>query len=200
MRGRMYRAEVERKVLRTQTMDLREYLQSLGMKLLVQEVGEGDLDRVAQLCHRSNQFNLTTKRYTREELADYAGSPSNILLLLKLSDRFGDHGIVGFCMTMVKGTEAIFDTFLISCRVLGRGVETAFLSICADAAARRGGWTLKGCYIPTKKNSQVSNFYERHGFDPLNDEGDERWFKLAWSSACIVVPEHFSIIEQTGTK
>lgn len=207
-RGKMYRAEVARQSLRTQSTDLGDYLQSLEMRVTVEEAdaaNPAELERAAQLCQRTNQFNLSTKRYTREELAAFAAVPSNTLSMLKLSDRFGDYGVVGFCLTILDGDgdgnggEALIDTFLLSCRALGRGVETAFLAKCLDAAVRKGAARFKGLYIPSKKNAQVANFYAKHGFQPLIDspiDGDgQSWFGLTWRPDCIIVPKHFSIAE-----
>jgi len=195
-RGQMYRAEVARQTLRAHATDMGEYLASLEMRIVVQEVGDDDLDRVAQLCLRTNQFNLTTHRHTRDELAAIAAKPANSLHLLKLSDRYGDYGTIGFCMTMVQGAEAIVDTFLMSCRALGRGVETAFLATCAAAAHRKGGTVLRGAYIPTKKNALVADFYPRHGFQPIEREGAGQWYELDWNLGRIAVPPYLTVTVQ----
>lgn len=197
-RGQMYRAEVARKTLRAQATNMGDYLASLEMRLVIQEVGDHDLDRVAQLCLRTNQFNLTTRRHTKDELAAIASHPANSLHLLKLSDRYGDYGTIGFCMTMVRDGAAIVDTFLMSCRALGRGVETAFLAICAEAAYRKGGTVLRGCYIQTKKNALVADFYTRHGFRPIDLPDPGQWYELDWTSSRISVPEHLTVsVEET---
>lgn len=194
-RGKMYRAEAARKSLQTRSTDLGEYLNSLEMRLTVKPVREEDLERAAQLCLRTNQFNMTTKRHTREELAEHARSPASTLLILKLSDRFGDYGSVGLCLAVNAGTEARIDTFLISCRALGRGVETAFLSICIETVAAKGAVTMRGSYIPTSKNAQVATFYERHGFSVIHARDSQVDYELNWHPGCIALPTHFLLTE-----
>lgn len=197
-RGQMYRAEVSRQNLRSQSHDIGDYLASLEMRLCL-EAADSDsrLARVAQLCQRTNQFNLTTKRYTQEELVEFASVPSNTLLLLKLTDRFGDYGVVGFCLTLQNGTEAVIDSFLMSCRALGREAESAFLALCLARAAGKGAQRFKAQYIASKKNAQVANFYPRHGFEPLScnvsEDASQRWFGLTWQAGSIKVPTHFTI-------
>jgi FkbH-like protein len=192
-RSQMYRAEASRRTAQAQFTDLREYLQSLQMTVIVRQAADADLDRAAQLCQRTNQFNLTSRRYTRDELAAVVVDPARLLLLLKLSDRFGDYGTVGLCVLITNGDEAVFDTFLLSCRVLGRGVETAFLTLCAQAAVRTGATRLIGRYIETSKNGQVADFYPRHGFTVTDRAPGERHFALPWNPTVMTVPDHFLI-------
>jgi len=192
-RAKMYRSETQRKDLATSFTDMGDYLKSLEMNLTVAPVTEAELDRAAQLCQRTNQFNLTTKRYSCDELAAHMASPASTLLLLRLSDRFGDYGIVGLCLMINSGTFADLDSFLMSCRALGRGVETAFLALCADAVAGKGAVLITGSYMPTKKNGQVANFYQRHGFSSVAESENEMKFSLLWEPGCIPVPEHFHL-------
>jgi FkbH-like protein len=192
LRAKMYRAEVERKNLASSITDMSEYLESLKMKLTLEVVTEADLDRVAQLCQRTNQFNLTTKRYSRDEIAIHRASPASTPLLLRLSDRFGDYGIIGFCLAINKGEDLHLDTFLMSCRALGRGVETAFLAMSCQAAATEETLRVIGSYSPTKKNTQVANFYLNNGFSLLDETNNEIKFSLEWKADCILVPPHFN--------
>lgn len=192
-RGQMYRAEVARKALRVTATDMGEYLRSLEMRLTIQEIAEGDLDRAAQLCQRTNQFNLTTRRYARDDLALLASTPGTILRQMRLADRFGEYGVIGLAIMKVNEGNGVFDTFLMSCRALGRGVETAFLTVCADAMAKQGARTIRGCYIPTKKNAQVSEFFAQHGFDRVGDDGSARWFQREWRRGDLELSQHLAI-------
>ena len=191
-RSKMYRADAQRKHMAATITDMGDYLKSLEMRLTVAPVTEAELDRVSQLCQRTNQFNLTTRRYSRDELAAFIASPNSSLLLLRLSDRFGDYGVVGFCLAIHSGSVANFDTFLMSCRALGRGVETAFLALCAEKIAEKGASFLTGSYLPTKKNGQVANFYQRHGFTTVAESEYEMAFSLQWEPGRLAVPEVFS--------
>lgn len=192
-RGKMYRAEVARKNLATTITDMSEYLKSLEMRLSVEAITDAELNRAAQLCQRTNQFNLTTKRYSCDELAAFKASPDATLLLLRLADRFGDYGIIGFCMAINEGSHARIDTFLMSCRALGRGVETAFLALCAQAAAEKGASTITASYVPTQKNGQVATFYQRHGFATMAEAEHAMQFALQWEPGRIAVPAHFTL-------
>ena len=192
-RSKMYQAEVERKILATSNMDISQYLCSLKMSISVEPVSESQIDRATQLCQRTNQFNLTTKRYTRDELVKQMLDLNSTLLLLRLSDRFGGYGIVGFCMMIHNCSFAHIDTFLLSCRSLGRSVETAFLAICAEQAASKGAKTITAAYTPTNKNAQVASFYQRHGFIVIAETNSESQFILHWKPDCIQVPAHFTL-------
>jgi FkbH-like protein len=188
-RGAMYLAENTRAALRAGVADLTDYLSSLEMKAVVGTVGDYDLDRVTQLCQKTNQFNLTTRRYSRDELAARTRD-GHVLLQLRLTDRFGDYGLVGFSMMAIAGDEATIDTFLMSCRALGRGVESVLLDGCVRAARAAGARTIVGCYVPSAKNSQVADFYERHGFVSEGSAGEERRFVGDLSAALTSIPSH----------
>jgi FkbH-like protein len=121
-------------------------------------------------------------------------SPDASLLLLRLVDRFGDYGIIGFCLAINEGSQARIDTFLMSCRALGRGVETAFLALCVETTARKGARTITGNYVPTKKNAQVANFYQCHGFTAIAETENETQFSLQWEPGRIAVPDHFMLV------
>jgi FkbH-like protein len=192
-RSKMYRADAQRKHLASKITDMGDYLKSLEMQLIVAHVTDAELDRVAQLCQRTNQFNLTTRRYSHDELAAHLASPESTLLLMRLSDRFGDYGIVGFCLAINSGSVSNIDTFLMSCRALGRGAETAFLALCARKLAEKEASLITGVYRPTKKNGQVSNFYQRHGFTTVSESETEVTFSLQWVPNLIPVPEIFNI-------
>jgi FkbH-like protein len=191
-RTKKYRADTQRKQLAASITDMGDYLKSLEMHLTVAPVTEAELDRAAQLCQRTNQFNLTTRRYSRDELATYMASPASTMLLLRMSDRFGDYGIVGLCLAIQSGSVANFDVFLMSCRALGRDAETAFLALCAETVSKKGASILTGSYLPTKKNGQVANFYQRHGFRTVAEFKNEYKFSLDLEQGRILVPEIFS--------
>jgi FkbH-like protein len=192
-RSKMYRADAQRKHLATKITDIGAYLKSLEMQLIVAHVTDAELDRIAQLCQRTNQFNLTTRRYSHDELAAHMDSPESTLLLMRLSDRFGDYGIVGFCLAINSGNVSNLDTFLMSCRALGRSAETAFLALCARKLAEKGASVIAGVYRPTKKNGQVANFYQRHGFTTVTESEKEMTFSLQWVPDLISVPDIFNV-------
>jgi FkbH-like protein len=150
-----------------------EFLASLGMIATIGPVDAATLPRVAQLLAKTNQFNLTTRRHTAAETQEMMQSGA-VALWLRLADRFGDHGLVGVAIAKPSEGQWVIDAFLLSCRVIGRGVETALLAELATTVRRRGGATLIGEYLPTAKNALVREFYAKHLFTAC---GENRWLK-----------------------
>jgi FkbH-like protein len=187
-RGAMYRAEVARKKLQVQATNMDSYLKALEMVLEVRFTEEFAIPRIAQLTQKTNQFNLTTRRYSEDDIKALAGSSQSNVIYVKLSDRFGNSGIVGVCILKYEDRKAIFDTFLLSCRVLGRGVEDAFLVQALKLARRRGSQVAIGEYRATRRNRQVADFYARHGFEASNEAAEpERqtfWYELDGKMKC----------------
>jgi FkbH-like protein len=173
-RGRreQYQAIRERNVAREQSKSLASYLESLAIEVQIQAADEGQLPRLLQLFQRTNQFNLTTRRFELGELSAFARDPECRLLALKARDRFGDHGLVAAALVRKERAAWRIDSFLMSCRVIGYGVETAFLSALAEEA-RRAVPMLLGEYVATKKNAPARDFYPRHGFERMAAEKAE---------------------------
>ena len=193
-RGAAYQAEAERQRLRVASDDLETYYRSLEMVPEIRLADPLTIPRIAQLTQKTNQFNLTTRRYSDEEISRLAASDSADVIWLRLRDRFGDAGIVGVCILRYEDRRAIFDTLLLSCRVLGRGVEDAFVAYCLRRATSRGCELAVGEYRPTQKNGQVSDFYPRRGFAPLPGDGDGKRFSIELP-ANLEAPGFFARIE-----
>ncbi len=169
---RQYRENSEREELKASVGTLEDYYRSLDMVATIASVDSDSLQRVAQLTNKTNQFNLTTVRRTEAEVAALAGESQWICRHLRVIDRFGDNGIVAVGFVETNGETARIDTFLMSCRVIGRTVETAFLSQLAHHARAAGCTRMDGWYRPTEKNAPCSDFYQRHGF-ALAEDGPE---------------------------
>ncbi len=163
-RGRMYKAEANRKRLMASSTDLESYYRSLEMVIVVSLADAFSIPRIAQQTQKTNQFNLTTRRYSEEDIRAFVAAPDVDVVQLQLSDRFGDAGIVGTCILRHSEGTTVFDTFLLSCRVLGRGVERVFLRKALELAVARGSRLAVGEYVASKMNSQVEAFYAQHGF------------------------------------
>lgn len=163
-RGAMYRAEGERRRLQAEVTDLESYYRSLDMQLAIRRAEAMTVPRIAQLTQKTNQFNLTTRRYTEEDIQRFADREDMDVISLRLIDRFGDSGLVGVCILRYEGADALFDTFLLSCRVLGRRVEDAFLARVLQHAAARGAARAVGRYAKTAKNGMAADFYPQRGF------------------------------------
>jgi FkbH-like protein len=168
-RGTMYKAEANRKKLRAQATTMKTYYKSLEMVLLLRFADEFSIPRIAQLTQKTNQFNLTTRRYSEGDIKKFANSDESDVIYVRLKDKFGDSGIVGVCIIKYKDKKAIFDTFLLSCRVLGRGVEDAFVTQALELAKKRGCKIAIGEYYATRKNSQVKDFYFKQGFEKFKE-------------------------------
>jgi FkbH-like protein len=161
-----YRSKRERDELKQATGSLDGYLHSLEISAEIAPATAATLARVHQLFQRTNQFNLTTRRYEAGQLATFADDPGWRLYTLRARDRFGDHGLVATALARVAADAWTVDSFLMSCRVIGHGLETALLArICTDARAA-GADAVIGEYIESKKNAPARDFYERHGFAP----------------------------------
>ena len=166
-----HQSNIERRALKVEATDVKTFLEELGQELELRAPRESEFERVAQLCGKTNQFNLTAKRYERSDITALAAAPDVRLRVGRLRDRFGDSGLI-MVLVLRTGPEAWeVETFLMSCRVLGRNVENAALSYAEDLARNEGAKTVIGRYIPTKKNAQVADLYSRFGFEPTGEEG-----------------------------
>lgn len=168
-RGELYAQEAERTRLRASMTTLQDFLTSLDMELTILPLDAKTLDRAAQLTQRTNQFNLTTRRYTTADLARLCEMPGVDIRLAQLHDRFGDSGIIGLAITRADGVKTTLDTFLLSCRVVGRGVEVAFLAFLLQEARALGQREMVAEYIPTRKNQLAANFLAEQGFAVQKD-------------------------------
>ncbi len=199
-RGEMYRAEAQRRVARDQATDLDSYLRSLEMELSIGRVDDVSLARVAQLTQRTNQFNLTTRRYTEAELRAELASPDADVVWLRLRDRFGDSGLTGAAVLRYQQGVARIDSLLLSCRVLGRGVEDAFLDALLRRCRERGCAQVVGAYRASSKNAQVADFYPARGFQANGAGGDERHWTIDPAEARATPPWFKDITVDFGPK
>jgi len=172
-RNQLYQANWEREALRESSTDLGSYLRGLDMKMVWRLFDQVGAARITQLINKTNQFNLTTRRYTDDEVAAVMDDPAAFGLQIRLIDRFGDNGIVSIIIGRLQPDKnVIIDTWLMSCRVLGRQMEEATLNLVAAEAKRLGGHSLVGEYRPTKKNGMVKEHYQRLGFTVIEEQED----------------------------
>jgi FkbH-like protein len=163
-RGLYYAEERLRSELLRGAASVEDFYRSLLMEADISLVKQDTLARVAQLTQKTNQFNLTTRRYSEQQIGEMADDPRWRVYSLRLRDRFGDNGLVGVAITRNQGLVREIDTFLLSCRVIGRTVETALLATIAEHARLEGVSQLSGWFLPTKKNGPAKDFYPSHGF------------------------------------
>jgi FkbH-like protein len=178
-RGQLYAEQAQRREFEATAgaTSLEEYLTGLNMVVDIGSARPADLARIAQLTNKTNQFNLTTRRYSEVELVTMQADGA-VVLGMRVSDRFGDNGLVGVAIVHPFGDGIHdIDTLLLSCRVMGRGVESALLGYIADQARRAGARTLRGRFIPTAKNEPARGCYVSHGFSLIDRcaDGSEVW-------------------------
>jgi FkbH-like protein len=169
-RADMMRAEQQREALGG-SLTKEDFLRSLELRLDFFRAEPEDLERIAQLINKTNQFNLTTIRRSLDEVRLLAGLPRHRIYGLRVSDKFGDYGLTGVVIAEVSENHSqwIIDTLLLSCRVLGRGVETALLAALADEARAEGAYGLIASYLPTPKNAPALSFLPDHGFHAMDN-------------------------------
>ena len=179
-RNEMYMANKKRTELEESFTDYSEYLKSLEMEAEIAPFEKMYMPRIAQLTNKSNQFNLTTKRYTQDDIEKTAADDSNITLYGRLKDKFGDNGIVSLVIGNIRsGAELHIDLWLMSCRVLKRDMEFAMMDALVEKARERGIKTIYGYYYPTAKNKMVKEFYDIQGFDLVSEDADgNKTYKL----------------------
>ncbi len=175
VRNRQYLANRERDALKAEAADLPSYLKSLDMRLEWRHFDEIGLQRIVQLINKTNQFNLTTRRYEEGDVRAVMADARAFGLQLRLTDRYGDNGIISIIIGRLhenarpsNRADLVIDTWLMSCRVLGRQVEQASLNIVAAEAHRLGATGLIGEYRPTAKNGMVKEHYQKLGFVQQN--------------------------------
>jgi FkbH-like protein len=188
-RTEMYAAQ-KRLAEAEQSFQSREdFFRFLEQEAELEPVSDLTLARVAQLTQKTNQFNLTTRRYTEPQIAEMAKQPEWHIFSIRVRDRFGDHGVVGVAIAHDEGEQCEVDTFLLSCRVIGRTVETALLAHLAESAAQRGRKRLAGWFLPTKKNAPARDFYRQHGFERQETNSTGSHWTLDLNSSTLRCPD-----------
>ncbi len=171
-----YRENREREALRTASGELGTYLASLRTELAITRARRDDLPRIHQLFTKTNQFNLTTQRYTPSEVERFIASPICELWVVRGRDRFGDLGAIGVVLLRRDGRVVYIDSFLMSCRAMGRGIETAIMNhVKHRLLDEPGHLELRGRYVPTARNKPAETFYDDQGFRLLErrDSGEK---------------------------
>jgi FkbH-like protein len=176
-RADQYREEAQRELTKTHFTDINDYLTSLAMEIRLERFNAFNLPRIAQLIQRSNQFNLMTRRYGEAACEAMMKDPSLAPLTLRLADKFGDYGLISVVILKHAGEDLEIDEYLMSCRVLQRGVESFTINNIFSYAARLGAKRVVGHYLPTAKNDMVKGFFKSFGFGKVadGDGGASQW-------------------------
>lgn len=194
-RTSLYRVEGERRsLLESAGGNLEHYYRSLEMVARIGHADSFTIPRIAQLTQKTNQFNLTTRRYSEADIRALSKSPDALVLWLGLSDRFADNGIVGvLILRRISTVEWFIDSFLLSCRVIGRTVENALVGYACDLLADRSAELLQGEYRRTSKNSVAANVYRDLGFEFAGEQDGFTQWNLALRQHRVAVPDWIAI-------
>lgn len=175
-RTQMYKADINRKTEYETSTSLEEYLEKLELVATIGFPDELKLPRVAQLTQKTNQFNLTTRRYTLDDIRSFSKDEDSDVFFAHLQDKYSELGIIGVVILKYEDELAIIDSFMLSCRALGRGMEKSLLINVIRHVKEKGYTRIRGEYLPTAKNAQVEKFYPMAGFSEISsDNGHQTW-------------------------
>jgi FkbH-like protein len=177
-RSSLYRTEENRKIERSKFSSLDQYLLSLELKIEIYINDSSNINRVAQLTQKTNQFNFTTYRYTESNIEEFNKSKNHIVYVFGVTDKFGDYGITGMAIIHLEGHQAEIGSFLMSCRVIGRNIEIAFLNFILKDLQKMGIEIVLAKYISTMKNMQLKSFYDDFGFALVADQKNVKEYTL----------------------
>jgi len=189
----MYQTEAKRKAIQSTSLDLDDYIKVLEMRADIHLMRDEELERVHQLCSKTNQFNLTTKRYTQKEIADMSGDERFDIFTVSSSDKFGDNGLVGVVICERMNNDVCIDTFLMSCRVMGRKLENVIMSSIVGYYGGKAG-KLVGIFVPTKKNVPVIKKYDELGFTVVSEDESGKTYSYDISKGYEKVESYSEII------
>ncbi len=163
----MYKHLVKRESIKKEFTDIEDYLSSLELKITFFENDELIIPRMSQMSQKTNQFNLTTNRYTESDIRSFIEDFNSNVIAISVADKFGDSGITGLCIVSINNDTNIaeIDTFLMSCRVIGRNIEYVFMDYIIEKIEEKNIKSVYAKYIRTSKNAQVKHFYENCSFD-----------------------------------
>jgi FkbH-like protein len=170
---------------------MEEYLESLELRLTVERLNRANLSRAAQLLNKTNQMNLTTRRMTETQL-EVHNSGDRVVFVFQVADRFGEYGVTGLAGLEMNGDCAIVADFVVSCRVMGRGVENAMLHVLTEYACRRGADRIEATFLPTDRNMPLKAFFDRT-FAKSAAQFDDRT-RYTWNTVGLnLIPPHIRL-------
>ena len=170
----MYQNEAKRKQELESSLNLDDYIAKLEMVADIHRMRDTELERVVQLINKTNQFNVTTKRYTQAEVEKIAADPNNAIYVVYSSDKYGDSGLISVIILIGSEVDVRIDTFLMSCRVMGRKLEDVILNELAAKYQKK----MIGEFVPTAKNAPVRELFDRLGFSPVSDDNGHKVYEL----------------------
>ena len=173
-----YKQQAQRAQQKSKFADITDYLRSLEMEVTFGVDKADEVERVAQLTQKTNQLNVCTNRYTQAQMENIMTSKSQSYLSLSVKDRFGDSGLTGVAIVEYADGKGVVNDFLMSCRVMGRNIEFAFVDYIVKFLNEHGCATIVAQYIPTQKNKPVSDFFDRCGFKVVSEDGGTKNYSI----------------------
>ena len=173
-KGSMYAQNRKRQHLAQTTTDITTYLKQLEMSITIEQANNFNTPRISQLTQRTNQFNMTTKRYLEEDIKSFATNKNYIVFCIKVLDKFGDNGITGVAIIKKANSAWTIDTLLLSCRVIGRRIEDMILAYIIEEARKAQTPKITAQFIPTNKNAPAKDFYKNCGFTLITEKGGKQ--------------------------
>jgi len=191
-RAEQYQTEAARRELLASSESLDDFLRQLHLRASCTLVNEKNLARVTQLINKTNQFNLTTRRYTEAQVRQFAADPDGWAAAFQLSDRMGDYGLIGVILCVPDGSpeQWLIDTWLMSCRALGRQMEKFMFDRLIEAAQLRGVRKITGVFCPTAKNALVARHYDDLGFATLSSTPEKVRYELNLALDVVSLADH----------
>jgi FkbH-like protein len=178
-RSQMYKENSQRNEAKVNFSTLEEFLIDMNIKLSIKKIDSGNILRAAQMLQKTNQFNLTTIRYSKEDLIELSSDNSNLILLGHVQDKYGNNGnSILLIARLVSKHEAEIDSFLMSCRVMNRSIEFGFLYEAEKILGEMGADIIRAKYVKTTKNEPASNFFEDAGYTVISNNGLEKQYKF----------------------
>ena len=186
-----YKANAKRADEQAKYADLTDFIRSLDIHIDIVMANEFNIPRIAQMTQKTNQFNLTTHRYTEADINSFIEKGYDVYCI-SVSDKFGDSGITGEIIIKHSENEAEIDTLLLSCRILGKDIEKAFVKSVLNILYDKGIRKVKSEYIPTVKNVQVADFYDQLGFALIHEDANVKQYELQLIKA-VEIPDYYTI-------
>ena len=199
-RAEQYRVEAQRETLRASSVSLEDFLRNLKLEASVEGITDKNLPRVTQLVNKTNQFNLTTRRYTEAQVRELAADPKGWAGAFQMSDRMGSYGLIGVlcCRPVDAGDAWEIDTWLMSCRTLGRQMEKFMFDRLVEAASSHGIRRIVGVYRPTAKNALVKELYDQMGFRRLGENDGGIRYELKVPQTPVITATHVRDVTATA--
>lgn len=199
LRKKSYLEEVSRRSEESShTGTFRQFLRQSGLTLRIYPASLKSKDRISELTRRTNQINFSTNRYSDDEVADLLESENHLCFIASVSDRYGDYGMVGFVCVRIEEKTAVMQDLMLSCRVQGKGLESAIIAAMADKIREKDIYKLIGLYRPTRRNGLISGAYQKMGFSPVDGGGDYQKYEIDLSEEGLKYPEHIKVVAEAG--